>query len=209
VSALGARTFIHSGRRGRSATGSDGSIGASLETVVPEASLERTEHGLRPVAEGWFVVNAGETEWLEVEGGGSWTSFDGPDARFSELGVGLNVLGPGEPMAMYHAEETQEGFLVLAGEALLVIEGEERPLRTWDFVHCPPWTEHVILGAGDGPCIVLALGARRKGRGLRYPVNEVALRHGAGVTKETSDPADAYAGFPDLRPASAPDALSG
>jgi uncharacterized cupin superfamily protein len=98
-------------------------------------------------------------------------------------------------MSMYHAEETQEDFLVLSGEALLIIEGEERQLRAWDFVHCPPWTEHVIIGAGDEPCIVLAVGARRKGRGLRYPVNETALRHGAGVEIETSEPSEAYKAF--------------
>ena len=110
-------------------------------------------------------------------------------------------------MAMYHAEGTQEGFLILAGEGLLVIEGQERPLRTWDFLHCPPWTAHVIIGAGTGPCVVLAAGARRKGRGLRYPVDEIALRHGAGVEEETGDPAVAYAEFPEPNVVSCPDGL--
>ncbi len=61
---------------------------------------------------------------------------------------------------MYHWEADQEDFLVVSGEALLIVEGEERPLRQWDFVHCPPGTKHTILGAGDGPCIVVAVGAR-------------------------------------------------
>ena len=106
---------------------------------------------------------------------------------------------------MYHAEEAQEDFLVLSGECLLIVEGEERRLRTWDFVHCPPWTEHVFVGAGEEPCLLLAVGARAKGRGLRYPVNEVALRHGAGVESETSDPQEAYARFTKPAPIPCPD----
>ena len=99
-------------------------------------------------------------------------------------------------MAMYHWEADQEDFLVLAGEALLIVEGEERPLRQWDFVHCPPETKHVIVGAGAGPCVVLAVGARVLSTGPDwggYPVDETALRHGAGVEQETTDPFEAYA----------------
>jgi quercetin dioxygenase-like cupin family protein len=99
----------------------------------------------------------------------------------------------GEIGATYHLEDTQEGFLVLAGECLLIVEGEERQLRAWDFVHCPPGTAHTFVGAGDGPCVVVGVGARRKGRGIIYPVNETASKHGAGVDEETSDPRVAYA----------------
>ena len=141
--------------------------------------------------------------------GGLYTSFEGESARFSELGIGIGVLRPGEPNCMYHAEEAQEDFLVLAGEVLLIVEGQERVLKAWDFVHCPEWTEHVFVGAGDGPCLVLAVGARRKGRGLRYPVNETALKYGAGVEKETSDPSEAYARFPENKPIPCPDEFPG
>jgi uncharacterized cupin superfamily protein len=176
----------------------------SLESVVPEAPLERTEHGLVPAGEGWFVVNVRDAQWFDTDGSGSYVSFEGEDARFAELGFGLGILNPGEPNALYHAEETQEDFLVLAGECLLLVEGQERRLRAWDFVHCPPWTEHIFVGAGDRPCLVLAVGTRRKGRGLVFPVNEVALRHGAGVASETSDPREAYEGFPHPWPVSCP-----
>ena len=176
--------------------------------MVPEAPLESGEAALVPAGEGWFVVNARDVEWLAIPGwSGASTRFEGPNVHFSDLGIGLEVLGPGEPMAMYHAEDAQEGFLVLSGEALLIVEGQERPLRAWDFVHCPPWTAHVIVGAGVGPCVVLAVGARRKGRGLRYPVDEVALRHGAGVREETSEPAVAYAGLPEPKAVSSPEDL--
>ena len=53
---------------------------------------------------------------------------------------------------MYHWETDQEDFLVLAGEAVLIVEGEERPLRQWDFVHCPPETKHVIVGPARDLC---------------------------------------------------------
>jgi uncharacterized cupin superfamily protein len=121
--------------------------------------------------------------------------FEG-EARFPQLGINLRALQPGEPMAMYHWESDQEDFLVLAGEALLIVEGEERPLRPWDFVHCPAGTKHVIVGAGDAPCLLLAVGARERSRGPGwggYTVDEVALRHGAGVEEETTDMKQAYA----------------
>lgn len=43
------------------------------------------------------------------------------------------------------------------------------------------------------------VGERRPGAGVRYPVCEAALRHGAGVEAETTSPADAYAHFPPPR----------
>jgi uncharacterized cupin superfamily protein len=169
--------------------------------MVPEAPLEATEHGLVPAGDGWFVLNAGETRWWDREGQGVAGDFDGgPEFPFAfpQLGIGVYVLGPGEPMAMYHWEADQEDFLVVSGEALLIVEGEERPLRAWDFVHCPPETKHVIVGAGDGPCVVVAVGARDRTRGADwggYTVDEAALRHGAGVEEETDDPKQAYARF--------------
>jgi uncharacterized cupin superfamily protein len=175
--------------------------------VVSEASLERSDYGLRPVSEGWFVVNARDTRWFDGGELGRFGIFDSNEVRFDELGVGIGVLRPGEPNCMYHAEEAQEDFLVVSGECLLIVEGEERRLKAWDFVHCPPWTEHVFVGAGDGPCVVLAVGARRKGRGLRFPVDETALEHGAGVEEETSDPDVAYAKYGELQEIPCPDDL--
>jgi len=177
--------------------------------VVPEAPLERGEIGLRPVGEGWFVVNVRDMRWFESDGLDRYALFDSEEARFQQVGIGIGILRPGEPNCMYHTEEAQEDFLVLAGECLLIVEGEERLLRAWDFVHCPQWTEHVFVGAGDGPCVVVGMGARRKGGALRYPVNQTALKHGAGVEEETSDPSVAYARFSEDKPISCPDEFPG
>ena len=171
--------------------------------MVAEAELVPTEHGLVPKGQGWFVVNAHETQWWERKGRGVLCEFEGAGfegaADFLQLGINLTVLGPGEPLSMYHWENEQEDFLLLGGRALLVVEGEERPLRAWDFVHCPAGTRHVIVGAGDAPCLLLAVGARGRATGPdwgAYTVDDAALRHGAGVESETTDPREAYARFP-------------
>jgi uncharacterized cupin superfamily protein len=165
---------------------------------VGEATIEQTEHGLVPVSDGWFVLNACDARWFHRSGRGEALSFDG-DHQFPQVGINLFVLGPGEPMSMYHWEADQEDFLVLAGEALLIVEGEERPLRRWDFVHTPPRVSHTIVGAGNEPCVILAVGAREHQSGDDwggYPVDEAASRHGAGVDAETNDAHQAYARFP-------------
>ena len=166
--------------------------------MVPEAQLESTEHGLVPKGDGWFVLNARDARWRAGRGRGAYCIFEG-EPEFSQVGVHLVSLAPGEPMAMYHWEADQEDFLVLAGEPLLVVEGQERPLRQWDLVHCPAGTNHVIVGAGETSCLVLALGARDRSVGPdwgAYTVDEAAVRHGAGVEQETSDPDEAYSRFP-------------
>jgi uncharacterized cupin superfamily protein len=167
--------------------------------MVPEARLE----GGIPQAAGWFVVSARESRWTHNEMGW-YTNFEGDgEAAFADLGINLNVLYPGKPMAMYHEEEGQEDFLVLQGKCLLIVEGEERPLRQWDFVHCPPGASHTIVGAGDALCVVLAVGARDRSTGPEwgaYTVDEAALRHGAGVEQETTDEKEAYARFARRKP---------
>jgi uncharacterized cupin superfamily protein len=166
--------------------------------MVPEAPLEPTDGGLAPAGDGWFVLNMREAPWRHADGRGSVCDVEGK-LEFPQVGINLFVLGPGEPMAMYHWEADQEDFLVLSGEALLIVEGDERPLRQWDFVHCPAGTKHVIVGAGDAPCVVLAIGARDRSTGPDwggYTVDEAALRHGAGVDRETTDQYQAYARVP-------------
>jgi uncharacterized cupin superfamily protein len=159
---------------------------------VTEAPLVPVGEGVAPTGEGWFVVNARGARWLDGHFG-AYTRFEG-DVRFPQLGINIGVLEPGQPSCYYHGEEDQEDFLVLAGECLLLIEGEERQLSQWDFVHCPAWCEHVFVGAGSGPCAILAIGGR-SGKGIVYPANALAQRHEAGVETTTNDPREAYAGI--------------
>ena len=162
--------------------------------MVPEARVEPGDGGgLAPNGEGWFVVNARDAEWYTGHFG-AYTRFEG-EPSFPMLGINIGVLEPGQPACYYHGEDEQEDFLVLSGECLLLIEGQERRLRAWDFVHCPPWTEHVFVGAGEGPCAILAVGTRLTNE-VVYPRSEVALRHKAGVEKETREPREAYAEIP-------------
>jgi uncharacterized cupin superfamily protein len=152
--------------------------------------------------EHWFVVNLRDAEWRHVDGRGAVSvaldDFEG-ERQSEQLGVNVFVLAPGEPMSMYHWEGDQEGFLVVSGEAVLIIEGEERQLRAWDFVHCPPETKHVIVGAGSGACLVIAVGARERDA-VSFPTDHAAARHGASVEEATDDGDVAYAGVPSREP---------
>jgi uncharacterized cupin superfamily protein len=162
---------------------------------MPEAELQDFGSGLAPVTQGWFVVNVRDAEWWFAETRGGRCAFENEYAdrpvEFPQLGINVTVLGPGQT-SLYHAESGQEAFLVVSGECTLIVEDEERRLRQWDFFHAPPWTAHAFVGGEDVPCVIVMVGSR-SGPGVRYPVSEVAVRHGAGVAEETSDWRQAYA----------------
>ena len=167
-----------------------------------EAPLEDSGSGLAPAGDGWFVVNVRDAQWLtsETEDGGRRSSgsecaFESRNAEFQQFGIRLHVLEPGEPNGLYHSESEQEAFLVLSGECTLLVEGEERLLRPWDFFHSPAETEHIFVGAGDGPCVILMAGGRSESWHVLYPVSELAALYGASAEEETSDPDQAYTGF--------------
>src|ERR1041384_6456823 len=129
--------------------------------MTEEARMEETPSGLRPADGGWFVVNVADTAWVTHHAFGSGCVFENREgAEFPELGINISVIEPGQPLCLYHREGAQENFLVLAGEGVLLVNGEERPLRTWDFVHSPAGTEHVIVATGDAPATIPAPGQR-------------------------------------------------
>ena len=138
----------------------------------------------------WFIRNLDGAPAGRSERHGLWTELEPEDDRFEDYGINVHVVQPGQPNAMYHGEDAQEDFLVLHGECIVIIEDEERRLRPWDLVHCPRGTRHVFVGAGDGPCAILMVGARR-GEKSEYPPSEVAARHGAAA----EDPENPYPGF--------------
>ena len=161
---------------------------------VREAQLKSTEAGLIPQGEGWFVLNARDALWMTSDERGQDAQFEGRQ-NWEQLGFRLHVLMPGQRNGLYHRENGQEDFLIVAGQCVLVVEGEERTLKAWDFVHCPPWTNHIFVGTGEGPCVIVMTGSRAGGFEVVYPVNEVAAKHGASVLAETSKPAEAYSRF--------------
>lgn len=170
---------------------------ARTRTHRGAAPLTATASGLAPDGAGWFAVNVRDAAWYSNDALGAGCVFEGGgEGRFSELGFRVRVLWPGQPNANYHSEAAQECFLVLAGRCLLLIEGEERELEAWDFVHSPPGVEHAFVGAGEGPCVIVMAGTRKEEPGYFYPRSDVARRHDAGVDEETTDPAAAYARFP-------------
>jgi glyoxylate utilization-related uncharacterized protein len=164
-------------------------------TGVPEAPLERTENGVKAAGEGWFVLNAREAVWGESDEFGVFSRLGESEAsRFPQVGFNIGVMWPGQAACMYHREPNQEGFLIVAGECTLFVEGEERRMKKWDYFHCPPDTDHVFVAAGDEPCVAVAFGARFS-RDVVYSEFAPARRYGGAVEKETTDPKEAYAGM--------------
>jgi len=166
-----------------------------------EARLERVASGLAPVTPGWFVVNTADAAWVAneawsggvcifesdefvLQGRPDLTSYEKPHAGFT-----IRVVPPGRPSGLYHAESVQEDFLILMGECILVIADEERRLRQWDFVHCPPMVGHTFIATDDGPCVILATGNRSEHLERICPRSDAALRHGASSEVTTTTPA--------------------
>jgi len=158
--------------------------------VTEEARIEQTDEGAVVASPGWFVLNLADTVWQRHERAGTWTDFEGGD--FEQFGIGVHVLEPGQPNARYHSEAFQEDFLVLAGECILIVEGEERRLKQWDFFHASPGTHHIRVGAGHGPCAILMAGARGEGNEIHYPRSELAARYDASSPEDTNDSRVAY-----------------
>jgi uncharacterized cupin superfamily protein len=175
--------------------------------VTPEAELEDTGAGLVAASPGWFVMNVRDARWFEKPGMGHSLPLTGVDEYEAEtffpmLGMSIRVVGPGEPTTIYHWETEQEDFLVLAGEGVLIVDGQEQPVKAWDFVHCPPGTKHVFAGAGDGPCVLLCASSRqfqKDGPWGFYCVDEAAEKYDASAPEETQDNSVAYARFEPAR----------
>ena len=168
---------------------------------MPEAPLTDSGSGLAPAGDGWFVVNVRDAAWMTAENRenkppGSDCRFESREFPFSQVGIKVRVLEPGQPNGLYHAENVQEDFLVLSGECVLLIEEEERRLQPFDFVHCAPGTHHIFVGAGDGPCAILMVGARGEGKTLHYPVSELAAKYDASASEDTENPHEAYREWP-------------
>ena len=173
---------------------------------MPEARIDEAGHGRVPADDGWFILNLAEIGWSAVEGNGTWCAFEAPSSPSRRLGIGVHVLAPGETPGFYHAENEQEGFLVLSGECVAIVEGQERRMRAWDYFHCPAGTPHITVGAGNEPCALLMVGTRSPDpeHTIRYPVDETAARHGASVIAATDSPDEAYADRPPIAPARSP-----
>ena len=169
-----------------------------------EAQVDETPEGKVAASDGWFILNLSDIRWETVPGGGTWCVFESPAAPSSRLGIGVHVLRAGETPGFYHAENEQEGFLVLSGECIAVVEGQERRMRAWDYLHCPPGTAHITIGAGEEPCAILMVGTRSPDHRIRYLVDATAGAHGASVTSPTDSPDEAYADRPSFASTCAP-----
>jgi uncharacterized cupin superfamily protein len=140
----------------------------------------------------WFIVNVADSPAMGEPRVGKWVTFERPDEEFPHYGINIHVVQPGQPNGRYHAESAQEDFLVLHGECIAIVEGEELRMRQWDFLHCPPGTNHILVGAGSGPCAILMVGARGEEHTIHYPVSELAAKYDASTRVDTDSPPEAY-----------------
>jgi uncharacterized cupin superfamily protein len=143
----------------------------------------------------WFIANIRDQTWHDSPAGDTYSDWQ-QGGHFEQVGINISVVQPGRPVAMYHRESRQEGFLILAGECILIVEGEERRLKAWDYFHCPAGTDHIVVGAEE-PAVMIGIGARFGPKEIVYPVDPVAAKHGACVSVETTSPQEAYASFPE------------
>ena len=105
----------------------------------------------------WFIRNIRDVQWYDAGRFGVYGDFEQGE-RFPDLGFNFGVVWPGQPVALYHREDHQEGFLVLSGECRLIVEGEERALKQWGYpVDAVAFEAPGRGGAGDDG----------SGRGLR------------------------------------------
>jgi len=159
---------------------------------IPEARIEDTPAGRMARGSGWFVLGLAGARGFATEGHGIFCNFESPDADFEDFGLNVHVIAPGERAALYHAENVQEGFLVLAGECIAIVEEQERALRSWDYLHCPAGTHHALIGSGYGPCAILMVGARKPDATIDYPVSAAAARHGLSTPVASDAAREAY-----------------
>jgi uncharacterized cupin superfamily protein len=167
----------------------------SLSRVaIPEAKLVQSPEGITPQGDGWYILNAKDARWSKNEKFGQSCGFEG-DKRFSQYGFNIHIIKPDQPSCHYHGEDDQEDFLVLKGQCKLIIEGQERLLKEWDFLHCPKWARHVFVGTGTEPCVIVMTGGRA-GHGVTYPVNDLVKKYDACPPTETNSPKESYSDAP-------------
>jgi uncharacterized cupin superfamily protein len=173
--------------------------------MVPEAQPKETEVGLVPAGKGWFVMDVRDARWFDKPGQGYSVPLTGCDEYEAEtffpmLGMAIRVMNPGDVATTYHWETEAEDFLVLHGEAIAILEGQERRIKQWDFVHCPPETKHTFVGAGDAPCVLLCASSRqfqKDGPWGYYCYDETAEKHNAASPEDTQDGSIPDARFPE------------
>ena len=166
-------------------------LGSAYGAGMREAKLVETGSALVPDGEGWFILNARDAAWETLAGTGAWVSFEAEGVP-NQIGAGFHLLPPGESTGFYHREGNQEGFLVLEGECLVVVEGEERAMRRWDYFHCPAETGHIMIGGSEQPCVLFMFGNRLADAGTHYPVEPAAAKHGASAAQPTDSSLQAY-----------------
>ena len=166
--------------------------------------MERTEAGLVAADPGWFIENIADLRWQTLPGGGTWCAYETAESQSPTLGIGVHILYPGDSPGYYHAESNQEGFLVLSGECIAIVEGEEHRMRAWDYLHSPPGTAHITIGAGDEPCALLMVGTRSPDAKIRYIPEPAAAKYGAAVETESNSPREVYADRPPIADTASP-----
>ncbi|MBD58693.1 MAG: transcriptional regulator [Citromicrobium sp.] len=112
---------------------------------------------------------------------GRWYRRIAPAAGLEDFGVSHVVLEPGAWSSQRHWHEGEDEIVVmLSGEAVLVDEGGETPMRAGDIAAFPKndGNGHVLQNRSDEPCCFVAVG-RPSVTDCHYPDIDMHLFAGA------------------------------
>ena len=98
----------------------------------------------------------------DLERTGSW-SLVRRSLGIASFGVNVVEIAPGTSIPEHDevARDQEELFIVLSGDATLVVDGVDHPAPTGTFARVDPEPRRTVRNDGDGPAEVLIVSAPR------------------------------------------------
>jgi hypothetical protein len=163
---------------------------------VNEASSEETPYGRYITSDGWFVLNIADALAVRNdEKGGATYPLEPRESPFRDVGIRVPSSRRANRTRSTTPKACRKGFSCSRASARSSWRRTNGRCGSGTTSTVQPVRASVIVGAGDGPCSILMLGARPDVE-VRYPVSEVAAKYDASAVKDTDDADEAYADWP-------------